>query len=346
MPRLTLLATGGTIATRAGAAGRVVGATGAELLARARDVWGFDGEVDVVDVEGLVSSALTVPKALGLARAVREALTGSDGVVVTHGTDTMEETAFLLALALGLSAPVTLTGAQRPFDDAAPDGPRNLAAALAWVADPTAAGTGVTITFADAVLPAIGVRKARTLGLEAFAAPTRGPIGHVDETGVRRHARPEIPAALLASDVTDLPRVAVVPQYLGADATDVEAAVRAGARGLVVAGFGAGNTTPPVTEALVDLLGRGLPVMVTSRTGSGAVAGLYAGGGADLAAAGAVMAGDLSHWQARLLLAAVLLTMSHETFDRAIYIAYIIFSAILLVLTLYMDRVRRKSETA
>jgi len=131
-----------------------------------------------------------------------------------------------------------------------------------------AARTGVTITFADAVLPAIGVRKARTLGLEAFAAPTRGPIGHVDETGVRRHARPEIPEVLLPPGVTDLPRVAVVPQYLGADAADVEAAVRAGA--------------------------------------SGAVAGLYAGGGADLAAAGAVMAGDLSHWQARLLLAAVL----------------------------------------
>lgn len=306
MPRLTLLATGGTIATRAGAAGRVVSATGAELLARARDVWGFDGEVDVVDVAGLVSSALTVPKALGLASAVREALAGSDGVVVTHGTDTMEETAFLLALALGPSGPVTLTGAQRPFDDAAPDGPRNLAAALAWSAAPTAAGTGVTITFADAVLPAVGVRKARTLGLEAFAAPTRGPIGHVDETGVRRHARPEIPEALLPPEVTDLPRVAVVPQYLGADATDVEAAVRAGARGVVVAGFGAGNTTPPVTAALVDLLGRGLPVVVTSRTGSGAVAGLYAGGGADLVAAGAVMAGDLSHWQARLLLAAVL----------------------------------------
>jgi L-asparaginase len=306
VPRLTLLATGGTIATRSGTAGRVVAATGAELLDRARSVWGFDCEVDVVDVAGLVSSALTIPKALALAGSVRDALAGSDGVVVTHGTDTMEETAFLLALALGPSAPVTLTGAQRPFDDAAPDGPRNLAAALAWAADPVAARTGVTITFADAVLPAIGVRKARTLGLEAFAAPTRGPIGHVDETGVRRHARPEIPEVLLPPGVTDLPRVAVVPQYLGADAADVEAAVRAGAQGLVVAGFGAGNTTPPVTAALLGLLERGVPVVVTSRTGAGAVAGLYAGGGADLAAAGAVMAGDLSHWQARLLLAAVL----------------------------------------
>jgi L-asparaginase len=101
------------------------------------------------------------------------------------------------------------------------------------------------------------------------------------------------------------------------DAADVEAAVRGGARGLVVAGFGAGNTTPPVTAALVRLLERGLPVVVTSRTGSGAVAGLYAGGGADLAAAGAVMAGDLSHWQARLLLAAVLATQDGATQDGA-----------------------------
>jgi L-asparaginase len=156
------------------------------------------------------------------------------------------------------------------------------------------------------------VHKTKTLGLEAFAAPTRGPIGHVDETGVRRHARPEIPAALLPPGTADLPRVAVVPQYLGVDAADVEAAVRGGARGLVVAGFGAGNTTPPVTAALVRLLERGLPVVVTSRTGSGAVAGLYAGGGADLAAAGAVMAGDLSHGQARLLLAAVLATQDGD----------------------------------
>ncbi|WP_418608036.1 asparaginase [Georgenia sp. SUBG003] len=287
------------------------------MLDRARDVWGLDADVEVVDVEGLVSSALTLPRALGLVASVRDALVRSDGVVVTHGTDTMEETAFLLALALGPSAPVTLTGAQRPFDDAAPDGPRNLAAALAWAGNPAAARTGVTITFADAVLPAIGVRKARSLGLEAFAAPTRGPIGHVDETGVRRHALPAIPEALLPPDVTDLPRVAVVPQYLGADAADVEAAVHAGARGLVVAGFGAGNTTPPVTAALVELLGRGVPVVVTSRTGSGAVAGLYAGGGADLAAAGAVMAGDLSHWQARLLLAAVLGTEDDAAEDWA-----------------------------
>jgi len=111
VPRLTLLATGGTIATRSGTAGRVVAATGAELLDRAWSVWGFDCEVDVVDVAGLVSSALTIPKALALAGSVRDALAGSDGVVVTHGTDTMEETAFLLALALGPSAPVTLTGA-------------------------------------------------------------------------------------------------------------------------------------------------------------------------------------------------------------------------------------------
>lgn len=312
MTRLTLLATGGTIATRAGGAGRVVGATGAELLQRARAVWGFDGDVDVLDVAGLVSSALTVPKVLDLAATVRRALTGSRGVVITHGTDTLEETAFLLSLALGPEAPITLTGAQRPYDDAAPDGPRNLAAALAWVADPASDGTGVTVAFADAVLPAIGVRKAKTLGLEAFAAPTRGPIGHVDETGVRRHARPELPAAVLPPTVTDLPRVAVVPQYLGADASDVEAAMAAGARGLVVAGFGSGNTTPPVTAALVRLLERGVPVVITSRTGSGAVAGLYAGGGADLAAAGAVMAGDLSHWQARLLLAAVLGTQDGQ----------------------------------
>ncbi|GAA4432171.1 asparaginase [Georgenia halophila] len=307
MPGLTLLATGGTIAARSrdGVRNTSDGVPGADVLDRARAVWGFEGEVDVRDVAGVGSSALTVPDVLALVEAARAALTRSDGVVITHGTDTMEETAFLLSLALG-PAPVAVTGSQRAFDDSAPDGPRNLAAALAWASDRAAADAGVTVVFADLVLPAIGVHKSATLAPEAFTAPGRGPIGHVDESGVRRHAVPPVPGPLLEPGTTDLPRVALVPQYLGADEAEIDAAVASGAQGLVVATFGSGNTTPAVTSALVRLLDRGFPVVMSSRTGSGAVSGLYTGGGADLIAAGAVPAGDLSPWQARLLLAAAL----------------------------------------
>jgi L-asparaginase len=247
-----------------------------------------------------------------LAEEVRaEIAAGRDGVVITHGTDTLEETAALLALTHDRRTPVTVTGAQRPFDDPAPDGPTNLTDGLRWAAH---GRPGVTVTFAGEVLPAIGVRKVHTAALAAFAAPGRGPLASVDAGGVREHAMaPDaalVDPALDGPDPVDppatLPRVDVVAQYVGADAHALDAAMAAGARGVVVAAFGAGNATPAVVDSARRLLERGVPVVVASRTGAGAVEGLYAGGGADLARAGALFAGDLSPWQARLLLAVAL----------------------------------------
>ncbi|WP_433801786.1 asparaginase [Actinomycetospora sp. CA-084318] len=294
MSRLALLATGGTIATRATADGRAVSATAADLLATART----DLDVTAIDAAGRLSFAATLDDLAALARTVREACADHDGVVLTHGTDTLEETTALLALTHDGRTPVTITGAQRPFDDPAPDGPGNLAAALRWAAHGRA---GVTVTFAGQVLPAIGVRKVDAEALTAFAAPGRGPLASVDAHRVREHAA-AAPTGL-ADPPTALPRVDVVAQYVGADDHAITAAADAGARGVVVAAFGAGNATPPVVGKARELLDRGIPVAVASRTGSGAVEGLYAGGGADLARAGALFAGDLSPWQTRMLLA-------------------------------------------
>jgi L-asparaginase len=303
---IVLLSTGGTIATRGGAAGRRVEVGARELLGSLGDVpWIGGVRIDARDAASFVSFAAGIPDVLSLAARVREATAEYDAVVVTHGTDTLEESAFLLALAHGGPEPVVFTGAQRPFDDPAPDGPRNLATALRWAASGESDGTGVTVAFADQLWPAVGVRKTHALAVEAFRAPGRGPVGRVDEAGVRRYGSAPR-QVLLPPDRGDLPRVDVIGQYLGADASAVRGAVHCGARGLVVAGFGSGNTTPATTEACAQLLGEGVPVLISSRTGEGAVTGLYAGGSAELAAAGAVFAGDLSPWQARLLLAAAL----------------------------------------
>ncbi|WP_065388601.1 asparaginase, partial [Saccharomonospora iraqiensis] len=306
MQHLVLLATGGTIATREAEGGRRVEVGAATLAEAAGSVFDL-GDLDVRprDLAGIPSFAATVPDVLRLADAVAEAAAEVEGVVLTHGTDTLEEVAFLLALTHSGPRPVVLTGAQRPFDDPAPDGPRNLAVALRWAASPEAVDTGVTVAFADEILPAVGVRKSHTLALHAFDAPGYGPVGHVDEAGLRRRGAPR-PHPLLPAGTSELPRVDVFPQYLGADASALEHAVAGGARGVVVAGFGSGNTTPATTRACLRLLAQGVPVLVTSRTGAGPVVGLYAGAGADLAAAGAVFAGDLSPWQARLLLASAL----------------------------------------
>ncbi len=306
MQHLVLLGTGGTIATRSVADGRRVEVGAADLLRAAQSVWDLDhARIEVRDVSGIVSFAAGIPDVLALAEAVRTAAQDADGVVVTHGTDTLEESAFLLALTHSRPEPIVLTGAQRPFDDPAPDGPRNLAAALQWAAAPEAAHTGVTVAFADEILPAVGVRKTHSLAVRAFTAPGRGPIGHVDEAGVRKHGT-ATGVSILPPGTTDLPRVDVISQYLGADASAIEHAVVRGARGVVVAGFGSGNSTPATTDACLRLINDGIPVLVASRTGEGPVTGLYAGASADLAAAGAVFTGDLSPWQARLLLASAL----------------------------------------
>lgn len=219
----------------------------------------------------------------------------------------MEETAFAISLLRGpADPPVILTGAQRPFDDPSPDGPRNLAAALSWAGADAARGTGVSVVFADEVLPAIGVRKSHTLSLVGFSAPGRGPFAVVDEAGVRKFAHPVLPATPLACAEIDIECVEVISTQLGMSSRTVDAALVHDDVALVVEGMGAGNAPPEVTARLVTAIAHGTPVVVTSRTGAGASVGLYAGGGADLLRAGAVFAGDLSTSQARWALAAAL----------------------------------------
>jgi L-asparaginase len=218
----------------------------------------------------------------------------------------MEESAYLADLVHDDPRPVVFTGAQRPFDSPAPDGPANLAAALRVAASPLSRGLGVLLCFDGLVFGARGVRKVETLRSAAFAAPGRGPLLRVTEDSVVPLASAPRPPALPLDLDAELPRVDVVACYLGADAALLHAAVAAGAAGIVLEAFGAGNVPPAVAEAAGELVARGIPVLVCSRVPSGPVAPLYAGGGASLARAGALFAGDLSPWQARLLLAAAL----------------------------------------
>ena len=307
MPAIRLLATGGTIASSRGGSGYRAGLPGAELLARTQVPDGC--EVDVVDAATIGSFAWSWTEVFGLLRRIEAALAGGvDGIVVTHGTDTMEEVAFLVALAHHDPRPVVFTGAQRTADHPAPDGPANLADALRVAASEQARDRGALVVFDGLVFGARGVTKVDTLGSGAFGAPGRGPQLRVARDQVRALTPAEPPKTLPFDTSRDeLPRVDVVPLYLGADATFVNASLAAGARGVVLAGFGVGNATPAVTEAVGEVIASGRAVLVCSRVGAGPVLPVYGGGGgADLAAAGAVFADDLSPWQARLLLAAAL----------------------------------------
>ncbi|MQA17211.1 MAG: asparaginase [Pseudonocardiaceae bacterium] len=304
MTRIRLVATGGTIASRRTGGGHRAIATGAELL---RDVAVPDGcEVGVVDAATVGSFAWQWSDLLALVRHLGTAFSeGADGVVVTHGTDTMEEVAFLASLVHDDPRPVVFTGAQRALDHPGADGPANLTDALLVAVDPAARDRGVLVCFDGRAYPARGVTKVDTLGTRGFNAPGRGVALRV--AGGR--VRPLTPAARpmtvpIDTSVEALPRVDVVPLYVGADPVLLRAAVDAGARGLVLAAFGAGNANPALVDAVreCDLL-----VLVCSRVPSGPVTPLYTGGGgADLAEAGAVFGDDLSPWQGRMLLAAAL----------------------------------------
>ncbi|HEX2072746.1 MAG TPA: asparaginase [Geodermatophilus sp.] len=309
MPLVRVLTTGGTIASRPGVDGRVVAADSGDALLRS--VAPVDGvDVLVEDVFRLGGYRLTLDDVRELARRVRDAAADADGVVVTHGTDTMEETAYFLDLVHAGPRPVVLTGAQRNAEVADTDGPRNLHDALRVAATPAAGDLGVVITMAGRILPARRATKVHTLALDAFAAPEGGPLGYVDPDGVRVLAAPRRAPAFDLDDLAGpLPRVDVVPLYLGADGTFLRASREAGARGIVLDAFGAGNVTPDVLAETERALSDGLVVLVASRCHAGPVSPLYgAGGGADLAAAGAVMAGDLRAPKARLLLTVALAT--------------------------------------
>lgn len=306
MRRVHLLATGGTIASRRGPDGLAAVTPAAELLAAAGPLG--DLSVTTSDLGTVGSFAFTTSDLRGLVAEARRCLgPGVDGVVVTQGTDTMEESAYLADLLHDDPRPVVFTGAQRPFDASAPDGPANLADALRVAASPAARDLGVLLCFDGLVFAAHGVRKVDTLRSGAFGAPGRGPVLRLAAASVLLLGRPVRPAALPLDLTADLPRVDVVACYLGVDGALMHAAVAAGAAGLVLQAFGAGNVTPAVVEATEELVATGIPVLVCSRVPSGPVVPLYTGGGgADLARAGAVFAQDLSPWQARLLLAAAL----------------------------------------
>ena len=305
MGRVHLLATGGTIASRRTAEGLSAATPAAELLAAAGAPDGV--EVTVSDVSTVGSFALTMTDLRRLLVEARRCLADDvDGVVVTHGTDTVEESAYLAYLVHDDPRPVVFTGAQRPFDSPAPDGPGNLAAALGVAASPLSRDLGVLLCFDGLVFGARGVRKVDTLRSAAFDAPGRGPLLRVAGEAVLPLARPVRRGALPVDLEAELPRVDVVPCYLGTDDALLRAAVAAGAAGVVLEAFGAGNVPPAIAAAVAELVARGIPVLVCSRVPAGPVAPLYAGGGASLAKAGARFAADLSPWQGRLLLTAVL----------------------------------------
>lgn len=198
------------------------------------------------------------------------------GFVVTHGTATLEETAYALSLVLKVAQPVVLVGAQRPTSAVSADGPANLLDALRVAASPAARGLGVLVVLNDEIHAAREVTKTSTYRLQTFRAPEFGPLGQVDGDGVqilRQPLRRHTTASLFGpTNLAALPRVDIAFSYAGADGAAIDAFVAAGAAGLVSAGFPPGITTPAEASALLRARDAGLVVVQGSRAVGGRVA--------------------------------------------------------------------------
>jgi len=318
--QVAVLSTGGTIAStdsERGAGPSKRGEALVEVVPGLREL----ADIEVQQVAQRSSNDMDTETMADVARAARDAVdTGSDGVVVTHGTDTMEESAYYLDLVDGIDAPVVFTGAQRRPDEVSPDGPHNLLASVRTVVDSRFQdGNGSFVVFSDEIHAARHVTKVHTTKLNTFSSPEYGCVGTVTRDGVRQH-RPvrswseSIP--VVESDST----VRIVPSMAGADGAMIDRAIEHGVDGLVVEATGLGNTTGDVGDAVASAIESGVPVVIASRCVSGGLSPIYGGrGGAKTLWEHGVLDGDsLSPQKARLKLK-LALAAADSTKDAAEY---------------------------
>jgi L-asparaginase len=308
-PTVAVISMGGTISC-------APGDTGAGLVPRT-------DAADAVEVAGVAvrsvrwsltdSSEITFDEIVALAREIRDQVTsGADAVVVTQGTDTLEETAYALSLLRPLDRPVVFTAAMRAPTMPGSDAAANLAAAIATALDPELGrcSAGAVVVMNDQIHSAKWVQKIHTQRIDAFGSADRGCLGVLYEgrpTFLRRDPRPALPA-LLDTDTGREVRVALLTAVLGQDTDLIAAVPRAGYHGLVVEGLGGGHTSGPVAQAL-DEVAQDIPVVYASRTRAGAVLeSTYGSPGAelDLMERGCVPSGELPALKARVLLTMLL----------------------------------------
>ncbi|MEU3171826.1 asparaginase [Streptomyces sp. NPDC007000] len=303
-----VLTLGGTIAmTRTAAASGVTPTlTGSDLVGAVPGLQGI-AEVTVEDFRRLPGASLTTGDIVSLverlSRAIRD---GFDGVVVTQGTDTLEETSYLTDLYYQGAMPVVFTGAMRNAASAGADGPANLLAAVQTAGSAEARDAGVLVVLGNEIHAARHVRKMHTTSPGAFGSPNTGPLGQVVEGSVRLHRLPK-PIAPLRLPVGALPQVEIVTASLGSSGRLLKG-LENEVSGLVVAAFGVGHV-PESWCSRLEALAAAMPVVLASRIGVGPVLTStygFAGSESDLLARGLVGAGTLDPYKARLFLAALL----------------------------------------
>lgn len=307
--RVSLLSLGGTIAMTGEKGERVVPTLVSESLLAALPLIGEIVDIETASVRQVPGAHLVQDDVLELATLIESRFeAGTDGVIVTQGTDTLEESAFALDSILPGDGPVVMTGALRNPSMVGSDGPANLLAAIRTAASPGARGLGVLVVMNDEIHSARFVRKVHTSSPAAFASPLTGPIGWMTEGTVRIAARPARPPGIRIPDRHPERPVALVRLWLGDDGQLIRAVRDLGYEGLVVEGFGGGHVPAAMAETLGSLASV-MPVVLASRTGTGEILQRtygFTGSEIDLLERGLIPAGYLDGLKARILLSLLL----------------------------------------
>lgn len=307
LPVVQFIATGGTIAMKVDPVTKGVkpAVTGDELLQAVPDAAKF-ATVEVQNFSNIPSDYVDPPFWAKLTKAVEDSLARPEvaGVVIAHGTDTLEETAYWLDLTVKSDKPVVLIGAQRNGSVSDFDGPRNLLNAVRVAVSPEAKGKGAMITMNNQINGARFVTKTHTANVETFKSGDFGFLGEIWDDRVIFSNAPLRRQTIEVGDGAEPPRVEIIPMFGGADGSLLRYAVDAGAKGIVVQGAGMGQMNAPMYEAVKYALSKGVPVVVSTRVHTGRTRPLYGfvGGGKTTFEAGAVMSGDLSPQKSRILL--------------------------------------------
>lgn len=318
-PNITILATGGTIAGVGQAGSTDTRYTAGklpidQLLNAVPDIHKI-ANIKGEQIAQIGSQAMNDQVWLKLAARINELLSRKDvdGIVVTHGTDTQEETAYFLNLTVKSSKPVVIVGAMRSSTAISADGPKNLYDAVAIAADPKSAGRGVLQAMNDRIYSARDVTKINTTGVEAFQSANFGPLGLIfNGKPAYYHAitRKHTITSDLSTDKLDkLPKVDIVYGYANMTATAIDAFVNSGSKGIITAGVGNGNLYPEAEEALKRAVAKGVVVVRSSRVFSGRTT---TDSEVDDKALGFVASDDLNPQKARVLLQLVLLKTTNR----------------------------------
>ncbi|HDA6592931.1 TPA: asparaginase [Staphylococcus aureus] len=303
MKHLLVIHTGGTISMSQDQSNKVV-TNDINPISMHQDVINQYAQIDELNPFNVPSPHMTIQHVKQLKDIILEAVTNKyyDGFVITHGTDTLEETAFLLDLILGIEQPVVITGAMRSSNEIGSDGLYNYISAIRVASGEKARHKGVMVVFNDEIHTARNVTKTHTSNTNTFQSPNHGPLGVLTKDRVQFHHMPYRQQAL--ENVNDKLNVPLVKAYMGMPGDIFSFYSREGIDGMVIEALGQGNIPPSALEGIQQLVSLNIPIVLVSRSFNGIVSPTYAydGGGYQLAQQGFIFSNGLNGPKARLKL--------------------------------------------